>query len=47
VTTPRAPHDRLIVVDGAQAWTLTQSLKDFAGRSLPLLCKKWIRTLPK
>ncbi|ARU25109.1 phosphoribosyltransferase (plasmid) [Ralstonia solanacearum] len=26
-------HDRLITVDDAQAWTLTQSLKDFAARS--------------
>ncbi|AOK28905.1 hypothetical protein AQ611_05120 [Burkholderia singularis] len=26
-------HDRLIVVDDAQVWTLTQSLKDFAARS--------------
>ncbi|KVV19335.1 hypothetical protein WK80_25800 [Burkholderia multivorans] len=33
VTPPRALHDRLIVVDNAQVWTLTQSLKDFAARS--------------
>jgi hypothetical protein len=30
---PRALHDRLIAVDGAGAWVLTQSLKDFAARS--------------
>jgi PLD-like domain len=31
---PRALHDRLIFADGATAvWTLTQSLKDIAGRS--------------
>ncbi len=30
---PRALHDRLILVDGKQAWLLTQSLKDFAVRS--------------
>jgi len=29
----RSLHDRLITVDDAQAWTLTQSLKDFAARS--------------
>lgn len=29
----RALHDRAIIVDTAQAWTLTQSLKDFAKRS--------------
>jgi hypothetical protein len=29
----RALHDRLIIVDGKVAWTLTQSLKDFAERS--------------
>lgn len=32
-TAPRQLHDRLIVVDGARVWLLTQSLKDFAGRS--------------
>jgi hypothetical protein len=26
-------HDRAIFVDGDKAWTLTQSLKDFAKRS--------------
>jgi hypothetical protein len=30
---PRTLHDRLIIVDGAGAWDLTQSLKDFAARS--------------
>lgn len=29
----RALHDRLIVVDGQDAWTLTQSLNAFAARS--------------
>jgi hypothetical protein len=29
----RALHDRVIFVDGTGAWTLTQSLKDFAKRS--------------
>jgi hypothetical protein len=30
---PRALHDRLIIVDGAEAWDLTQSLNAFAARS--------------
>ncbi len=30
---PRALHDRAIFLDGSTAWTLTQSLKDFAERS--------------
>ena len=30
---PRSLHDRLIVVDAVAAWTLTQSLKDFAKRA--------------
>lgn len=29
----RSLHDRIITVDGTHAWTLTQSLKDFAARS--------------
>ena len=29
----RSLHDRLIVVDGFEVWSLTQSLKDFANRS--------------
>jgi hypothetical protein len=33
LTPPRLLHDRLILVDGARVWSLTQSLKDFAGRS--------------
>jgi hypothetical protein len=33
LTAPRLLHDRLIVVDGADVWSLTQSLKDFAARS--------------
>lgn len=32
-TTPRVLHDRLIIVDGHDAWSVTQSLKDFAKRS--------------
>jgi hypothetical protein len=32
-------HDRLIAVDDAQAWTLTQSLKDFAARSPATIVK--------
>ncbi|GJH28923.1 hypothetical protein [Caballeronia novacaledonica] len=35
----RSLHDRLIVVDDAQAWTLTQSLKDFAARSPATIVK--------
>lgn len=30
---PRALHDRLIIVDGNEAWDLTQSLNGFAARS--------------
>jgi hypothetical protein len=30
---PRTLHDRAIFIDGVGAWTLTQSLKDFAKRS--------------
>jgi len=30
---PKTLHDRAIFVDGGKAWTLTQSLKDFAKRS--------------
>ena len=30
---PKTLHDRAIFVDGERAWTLTQSLKDFAKRS--------------
>lgn len=33
LTAPRLLHDRLIVVDGAHVWSITQSLKDFAARS--------------
>ncbi|MEK2602051.1 hypothetical protein [Burkholderia arboris] len=32
-------HDRLITVDDTQAWTLTQSLKDFAARSPATIVK--------
>jgi hypothetical protein len=30
---PRSLHDRAVFVDGKEAWTLTQSFKDFAKRS--------------
>lgn len=30
---PRTLHDRVILIDSKTAWTLTQSLKDFARRS--------------
>lgn len=30
---PRALHDRSILIDGIQAWSVTQSLKDLAKRS--------------
>lgn len=30
---PKSLHDRAIFIDGSGAWTLTQSLKDFAKRS--------------
>jgi len=33
ISRPRSLHDRAIIVDGSRAWTLTQSLKDFAKRS--------------
>lgn len=33
VSAPKTLHDRAIFVDGDRAWTLTQSLKDFAKRS--------------
>lgn len=33
LTAPRFLHDRLIIVDGAQVWSLTQSLKDIVARS--------------
>lgn len=33
VSAPKTLHDRAIFVDGTKAWTLTQSLKDFAKRS--------------
>lgn len=36
---PRALHDRLIFADGTKVWSLTQSLKDFAGRS-PALAQR-------
>jgi len=33
LTAPRLLHDRLIIIDGAHVWSLTQSLKDMASRS--------------
>jgi hypothetical protein len=33
LSAPRALHDRLIIVDGAEAWILTQSFNGFAARS--------------
>ena len=35
----RSLHDRIITVDETQAWTLTQSLKDFAARSPATIVK--------
>jgi hypothetical protein len=32
-TSPRALHDRLIVIDNREVWALSQSLKDFVNRS--------------
>jgi hypothetical protein len=39
LSAPRALHDRIIFADGALAWSLTQSLKDFAARS-PALAQR-------
>jgi hypothetical protein len=33
LTAPRQLHDRLILIDGKEAYVLTQSLKDLAARS--------------
>ncbi len=33
LASPRALHDRSILIDGIQAWSVTQSLKDLAKRS--------------
>jgi hypothetical protein len=33
LASPRALHDRAIFIDGSEAWTVTQSLKDLAKRS--------------
>ena len=33
LSAPKALHDRLIFADGAKVWSLSQSLKNFAGRS--------------
>jgi hypothetical protein len=33
LSSPRVLHDRLIVIDGKDVWSITQSLKDFAVRS--------------
>lgn len=35
----RTLHDRLLLIDGKEAWSLTQSLKDFAARSPGSLLK--------
>lgn len=39
LATARSLHDRIITVDDTQAWTLTQSLKDFAARSPATIVK--------
>jgi len=39
LSSPRALHDRLIFADQTKVWSLTQSLKDFAGRS-PALAQR-------
>jgi hypothetical protein len=36
---PKALHDRLVLVDEIAVWNLSQSLKDFAGRSPASLAK--------
>jgi hypothetical protein len=33
LASPKALHDRAIFIDGSEAWTITQSLKDLAKRS--------------
>ncbi len=33
LSAPRALHDRMIFVDGKEAWSLSQSIKDFANRA--------------
>jgi hypothetical protein len=33
LASPRTLHDRAILIDGLEAWTITQSLKDLAKRS--------------
>jgi hypothetical protein len=33
LASPKALHDRAIFIDGSEAWTVTQSLKDLAKRS--------------
>lgn len=33
LTSPRALHDRVVLVDGANAWIVTQSFKDIAKRT--------------
>jgi hypothetical protein len=39
LTPPRTLHDRAIFVDGAQAWSLTQSLNAFATRAHGLISR--------
>lgn len=36
---PRSLHDRIIFVDGAETWLLTQSFKDLAARSPAMLVR--------
>ena len=38
-TPPRAMHNRIIIVDGKEAWTLTQSIKDFADRAFATILR--------
>lgn len=39
VAPPRSLHDRIILVDGGEAWLLTQSFKDLAARSPATLAR--------
>ena len=43
-TAPRSLHDRLLIIDTADAWILTQSFKDFARRSPATLQRSDIET---
>ena len=46
LSAPRALHDRLIILDGTLVYSVTQSLKDFAGRS-PALVQRVDQDLAK